>query len=52
LTATTQAEVLDMELAFYQGGIMQVKIHEQGADAADRFSISETGMGVEWSQLE
>jgi len=40
-----------MELAFYQGGIMQAKIHEQGADASNRFSISETGIGVEWSQL-
>lgn len=40
-----------MELAFYQGGLMQARIHEQGADASKRFSISETGIGVEWSQL-
>lgn len=39
-----------MELFFYQNGLMQVKINEQGS-TINRFSISETGVGVEWSQL-
>ena len=41
------AENLVMELKFYQEGMMQAKINNPGE--AYRFSISSTGIGVEWS---
>ena len=42
-----QAAELFMDLKFYQDGIMHVTIKESGED--DRFAISSTGVGVEWS---
>ena len=44
-----QAGNLTMTLTFYQDGIMQVNMACPGEDP--RFSISSTGIGVEWSQL-
>ena len=44
-----QAANLLLELTFYQEGIMRVNISCPGVE--QRFSISSTGIGVEWSQL-
>lgn len=44
-----QALSLTMELTFYQLGIMRTTINCPGEDP--RFSISSTGIGVEWDQL-
>lgn len=44
-----QAGNLTMTLTFYQDGILQVNMYCPGEDP--RFSISSTGVGVEWSQL-
>jgi len=44
-----QALTLTMEVTFYQLGIMRTTINCPGE--APRFSISSTGIGVEWDQL-
>ena len=37
---------LDLHMALFQEGIMQVKI--KATDEEERFSISNTGIGVDW----
>ena len=44
-----QAANLQLELTFYQEGIMRVNLSCPGEE--ERFAISSTGIGVEWSQL-
>ena len=43
------AAELQLELEFYQEGMMRARINCTGEE--ERFSISEHGIGVEWSQL-
>ena len=45
-----RAAELYLDLKFYQDGIMQATIRLK--DEPDRFTISSTGVGVEWSQLK
>ena len=41
---------LDLHMALFQEGIMQVKI--KATDEEERFSISNTGIGVDWDQIK
>ena len=45
-----RAAHLDLHVALFQEGIMQVKI--KAADEEERFSISNTGIGVSWDQIK
>jgi hypothetical protein len=45
-----RADHLDLNLALFQEGIMQVKI--KASEEEDRFAISSTGIGVEWDQVK
>jgi hypothetical protein len=45
-----RAAHLDLHMALFQEGIMQVKI--KAADEEERFSISNTGIGVDWDQIK
>jgi hypothetical protein len=45
-----RAARLDLHLALFQEGIMQVKI--KAAEEEERFSISNTGIGVSWDQIK
>lgn len=45
-----RASHLDLHMALFQEGIMQVKI--KAADEEERFSISNTGVGVDWDQIK
>jgi len=47
---TANSTVLQMYVKFYQDGIMQVNFLSQGEPY--RFSISKTGIGVEWANLK
>lgn len=44
-----RAAHLDLHMALFQDGIMQVKI--KATDEEERFSISNTGIGVDWDQI-
>ena len=41
---------LDLHMALFQEGIMQVKI--KAANEEERFSISNTGIGVDWDNIK
>ena len=41
---------LDLHLAMFQDGIMQVKV--KASDEEERFSISNTGIGIDWDQIK
>ena len=45
-----RAAHLDLHMALFQEGIMQVKI--KATDEEERFSISNTGIGVSWDQIK
>ena len=45
-----RASHLDLNLALFQEGIMQVKI--KATEEEERFAISSTGIGVEWDQVK
>jgi len=45
-----RAAHLDLHIALFQEGIMQVKI--KASDEEERFSISNTGIGVDWDQIK
>ena len=45
-----RAAHLDLHMALFQEGIMQVKI--KASDEEERFSISNTGIGVDWDQIK
>jgi hypothetical protein len=45
-----RAAHLDLHMALFQEGIMQVKI--KASDEEERFSISNTGVGVSWDQVK
>lgn len=44
-----QAPNINLYLSFYQDGIIQARLAVDGED--DRFSISSTGIGVDWDSL-
>lgn len=48
--ADYRAAHLDLHIALFQEGIMQVKI--KAADEAERFAISNTGIGIDWDQIK
>ena len=45
-----RASHLDLHMALFQDGIMQVKI--KASDEEERFSISNTGIGIDWDQIK
>ena len=45
-----RAAHLDLHLALFQDGIMQVKI--KASEEEERFSISNTGIGIDWDQIK
>ena len=45
-----RAAHLDLHMALFQEGIMQVKI--KASDEEERFSISNTGIGIDWDQIK
>ena len=45
-----RAAHLDLHVALFQEGIMQVKI--KAAEEEERFAISNTGIGIEWDQIK
>ena len=45
-----RASHLDLHVALFQEGIMQVKI--KAAEEEERFAISNTGIGIEWDQIK
>lgn len=45
-----RANHLDLHMALFQEGIMQVKI--KASEEEERFSISNTGIGVDWDQIK
>jgi HSP90 family molecular chaperone len=45
-----RANHLDLNLALFQEGILQVKI--KASEEEERFSISSTGIGIEWDQIK
>ena len=45
-----RAAHLDLHCALFQEGIMQVKI--KASDEEERFSISNTGIGIDWDQIK
>lgn len=45
-----RAAHLDLHIALFQEGIMQVKI--KAADEEERFTISNSGIGIDWDQIK
>jgi hypothetical protein len=41
---------LDLHIALFQEGILQVKI--KAAEEEERFAISNSGIGIEWDQIK